>query len=229
MSFKLIHARIKNVWVRFWMRYSGLTSFGRTAAWLATLATPPFYGRIPLASQNPGGYISPRAIIQHTQFYLGANNFIDDGVLIYQDNDGGSVDLADAVHLHRETIIQTGYGGSLIIGSHTHIQPRCHFSAYLSHIRIGCEVDIAPYCSFYSYNHGKSPGKPIRHQPLQTKGGIIIKDGAWLGVGVIVLDGVTIGNAAVIGAGAVVTRDVPDGATAVGSPARIVDKPIKND
>jgi acetyltransferase-like isoleucine patch superfamily enzyme len=40
--------------------------------------------------------------------------------------------------------------------------------------------------------------------------------------GVIVLNGVKIGNHAVIGAGSVVISDVPDGAIAVGSPARVV-------
>jgi len=46
---------------------------------------------------------------------------------------------------------------------------------------------------------------PIRKQPVKTKGGIVIGDDAWLGVGVIVLDGVKIGKGAVIGAGSVVT------------------------
>lgn len=59
-------------------------------------------------------------------------------------------------------------------------------------------------------------------QPLETKGGIEIGDGAWLGYGVIVLSGVRIGESAVIGAGSVVTRDIPAGAIAVGSPARVV-------
>jgi acetyltransferase-like isoleucine patch superfamily enzyme len=62
----------------------------------------------------------------------------------------------------------------------------------------------------------------IRKQPLQSKGGIIVGDEAWLSVGVIVLNGVKIGSHAVIGAGSVVTSDVPDGAIAVGSPAKVV-------
>jgi galactoside O-acetyltransferase len=51
---------------------------------------------------------------------------------------------------------------------------------------------------------------------------VIVGDGAWLGAGAKVLDGVTIGSRAIIGAGAVVREAVPDGAVAVGVPARIV-------
>jgi UDP-2-acetamido-3-amino-2,3-dideoxy-glucuronate N-acetyltransferase len=43
---------------------------------------------------------------------------------------------------------------------------------------------------------------------------------ASIGTGAIVLGGVRIGDGALVGAGAVVTRDVPPGATVVGSPAR---------
>jgi acetyltransferase-like isoleucine patch superfamily enzyme len=49
-----------------------------------------------------------------------------------------------------------------------------------------------------------------------------VEDDAWLGYGVIVLDGVRIGKGAVVGAGAVVTHDIPEGAIAVGVPARVV-------
>ena len=42
----------------------------------------------------------------------------------------------------------------------------------------------------------------------------------WIGAGAILLPGVTVGDDALIGAGSVVTRDVPAGATVVGSPAR---------
>jgi acetyltransferase-like isoleucine patch superfamily enzyme len=48
----------------------------------------------------------------------------------------------------------------------------------------------------------------------------LVKRRAALGTGAIVLPGVTIGAGATVGAGAVVTRDVADGATVVGNPAR---------
>jgi len=50
----------------------------------------------------------------------------------------------------------------------------------------------------------------------------LVRYGASLGAGAIVLPGVTIGQFAMIGAGAVVTRDVPDQALVLGNPARLV-------
>ena len=204
------------------MRLGSLTPFGRLSMRLAALPVPPYYARLGLARMNPNGYISPRATIYHNEISLGNNVYIDDGVLIYQDNEGAAVVLGDDVHLHRDIIIQTGMGGSVKIGSHTHIQPRCQFSAYKSPILIGSGVEIAPYCALYPYNHGFKPGEPIRNQPMQSKGGITIEDDVWLSVGVIVLDGVRIGKGAVVGAGAVVTQDIPADAIAVGNPARVI-------
>ena len=91
----------------------------------------------------------------------------------------------------------------------------------MSPIVIGSNVQIAPNCAFYPYNHGVAPDEPINKQPLETKGGIFIEDDAWLSVSVIVLDGVRIGKGAVIGAGSVVTHDIPDGAIAFGAPAKV--------
>jgi len=51
---------------------------------------------------------------------------------------------------------------------------------------------------------------------------VVVKRGATIGSGAVIMCGVTIGAGAMIGAGSVVTRDVPDHALAVGSPARIL-------
>ncbi|MEO6156520.1 MAG: acyltransferase [Ilumatobacteraceae bacterium] len=52
-------------------------------------------------------------------------------------------------------------------------------------------------------------------------GSTLVHRGASIGAGAVVVTGVTIGSWAMVGAGAVVTRDVPDFALVLGSPARL--------
>jgi acetyltransferase-like isoleucine patch superfamily enzyme len=217
-----LYGSLTRHWTRFWMRYAGLNASGRLATRLATWFAPPHKARVHLAHMNRRGYIEPSATIYHSDLRLGVNCFIGDRVMIFQRKNGGPVNLGDRVFIYRDTIIETGYGGSLTVGNHSSIHPRCQLNANLAPIQIGNGVMIAPNCAFYSYDHGIAPDMIIRKQPLQSKGEIIIGDEAWLSVGVIVLSGVKIGSHAVIGAGSVVISDVPDGAIAVGSPARVV-------
>lgn len=209
-------------WARFWMRFARPGPLGRMATRLASFMAPPYKGRCYLARYNPTGYVAPSAVLHHRDLRLGANVFIGERVLIYENRTSGPVQLGDRVHIHNEIIVEIGPGGSLRVGQDTHIQARCQITSYEAPIEIGSGVQIGPYCAFYSYDHGFAAGQPISHQPLQTKGPIRIEDDVWLGVGVIVLSGVRIGEGAVIGAGAVVTSDVPAGAIAVGQPARVV-------
>jgi acetyltransferase-like isoleucine patch superfamily enzyme len=204
------------------MRRSGLSRWGRFCMQLAALGQPPYKARRALARLGPQGYVAPSAVLHGPGITLSPGCFVDEHVVIFQHPGGGPVALGERVHIYRDCIVETGPGGSLSIAADAHVQPRCQFTAFAGPIRIGARVQIAPNCSFYPYDHTFAAGADIAGQPLVSKGGIAIGDGAWLGVGVTVLDGVTIGEGAVIGAGAVVTQDVPANAIAVGVPARIV-------
>lgn len=50
---------------------------------------------------------------------------------------------------------------------------------------------------------------------------IIVKKGASIGSGALIMCGVTIGQNALVGAGAIVTSDVPDSSVVVGVPGRV--------
>jgi sugar O-acyltransferase (sialic acid O-acetyltransferase NeuD family) len=52
-------------------------------------------------------------------------------------------------------------------------------------------------------------------------GGVRVAERGWIGAGATLLPLVRLGADAIAGAGATVTRDVPDGATVVGTPARV--------
>ena len=214
--------RFKHYWIRYWMRHADFKGIGRIATRLASWFGPPHKASSSLARLNKKGFIAPSAIIYHSDLQLGSNILIGDRVVIYKAKDGGFVHFDDNVHILRDSTIETGFGGTINLGTRTTIHPRCQLNAYIAPIAIGKDVMIAPNCAFYSYDHGMAPGIPINKQPLKTNGGIYIEDQSWIGVGVIVLSGVRIGKGAVIGAGSVVTKTIPDNAIAVGNPAKVV-------
>ena len=215
-------ARLIRLWARFWMRWAGHGSVGRLAMRLASWGAPPHRARNYLARLSPAGYISPSAVLYHQELRLGAHVFIGDRVVIYQGENGGRIDVGDRVHVYSDASLECSQNATLTIGAETSIHVRCQLMAHKGSIHIGKGVGIAAGCALYPYDHGTAPGIPIRRQPVNSKGDIVIRDDAWIGTGVIVLAGVTIGQGAVIGAGSVVTRDVPEYAVAVGVPARVV-------
>jgi UDP-2-acetamido-3-amino-2,3-dideoxy-glucuronate N-acetyltransferase len=84
-------------------------------------------------------------------------------------------------------------------------------------VTIEDDVFIAPNVTFTNDKHPRSHGD---WKLLETR----VKSHASIGAGSTITPGVTIGENALIGAGSVVTRDVPDNAIAVGTPARIVGR-----
>ena len=91
-------------------------------------------------------------------------------------------------------------------------------------ITIGKNVWVTAGCQLLCHQRDLSlyeRGKPVMDLPLKYAP-IVIKDGAHIGIGSIIMPGVTIGEGAVIGAGAVVTKDIPDYCVAVGVPAKVI-------
>lgn len=70
-----------------------------------------------------------------------------------------------------------------------------------------------------TFTNDKNPRS--KHYPKSFQN-TIIHEFASLGAGAIILGGVEIGKYSLVGAGALVTKDVPDRALVVGSPARII-------
>lgn len=91
-------------------------------------------------------------------------------------------------------------------------------------ITIGKNVWVTAGCQLLCHQRDLSQykvGVPVMDLELKYAP-IVIKDGAHIGIGSIIMPGVTIGEGAVIGAGAVVTKDVPDHCLAVGVPAKVI-------
>lgn len=86
-------------------------------------------------------------------------------------------------------------------------------------VEIGDQTQIGPAVQILTADHPRDPTQ--RAEGVEFGKPVTIGRNVWIGGGAIILPGVTIGDDAVIGAGSVVTRDVPEGATAVGNPARL--------
>ena len=81
-------------------------------------------------------------------------------------------------------------------------------------IVINSNATIGEECTLH---HGVTIGNRVSGGPSPTLGKRVM-----VGVGAAVLGGITIGDDAEIGANAVVVNSLPDGAVAVGIPARVV-------
>jgi sugar O-acyltransferase (sialic acid O-acetyltransferase NeuD family) len=77
-------------------------------------------------------------------------------------------------------------------------------------------------------DHDNIVGDSVSIGPgAHTAGRVTIREEAFIGLGALIINGATVGRRATVGAGAVVVRDVPEGATVVGNPARLL--PAKPD
>jgi UDP-3-O-[3-hydroxymyristoyl] glucosamine N-acyltransferase len=137
--------------------------------------------------------IGPNCIIGAEGFGMGRTK--DNEILVMPQI--GGVIIEDNVSIYSNTIIDRGTLGDTIIGSGTKIDRFVHI-AHNSKIGNNCViVSGALLC-----------------------GSVIVGDNTWIGPSSSILNGVKVGNNCVIGMGSMVVKDVPDGATVKGVPAK---------
>ena len=162
--------------------------------------------------------------------------------LLSKDNDKIVID--PSVIIYPNVVLNTEYGGKIIIGNNTELLYGVLLMTYGGNIRIGNHCSINPYTVLYGHgnltignnvliaghcliipsNHKFNDiNMPIREQGV-TKKGIVIEDNVWIGSGCRILDGVTIGTGAIIAAGAVVNKDVLANTVVGGVPAKMIKK-----
>jgi len=87
-------------------------------------------------------------------------------------------------------------------------------------VRIGSGTQIGPGVQILTADHPRDPAQ--RGQMLEFGRSVTIGRNVWIGGAALILPGITVGDNAIVGAGSVVTRDVPDGVTVAGNPARLL-------
>ncbi|MFL5236035.1 MAG: acyltransferase [Rhizomicrobium sp.] len=107
------------------------------------------------------------------------------------------------------------------VGRNTWIGPGCILDGSGGGLQIGDWCSISAGVQIYTHhtvNRSISLGeKPIDYAPTK------IGNGVYIGPNTVIEMGVTVGDRAIIGANSLVNRDIPPGAKAYGSPARIHD------
>ncbi|MCX7704820.1 MAG: acyltransferase [bacterium] len=148
--------------------------------------------------------------------HLGKNVVFERGVLVFHPE---NIEIGNNVYIGHNTILKGYYKNLMIIGDHTWIGQQC-FLHSAGNLTIGKGVGIGPGVIILTSEHDASNiDIPVCFEPLKLER-VIIKDGADIGAGSIILPGIIIGKGAIIGAGSVVTHDVPDYEIWIGVPAR---------
>ncbi|HZB85984.1 MAG TPA: acyltransferase [Gaiellaceae bacterium] len=117
-------------------------------------------------------------------------------------------ELGDEVVVGRGSLVEN----DTTVGARTRIQANAYVTAYS---RLEEDVFIAPCVVTTNDNFmGRTEDR------LEHMRGPMIRRGARIGGGAVLLPGIEVGEEAFVGAGAVVLRDVPPRAVVVGNPAR---------
>lgn len=111
--------------------------------------------------------------------------------------------------------------GPITMGRNVSVNARATLDGGAAGIVIGDDTRIATSATLFAFDHGMAPDRPIRVQPVRSRG-IRLGADVWIGANAGVTDGVVVGDHVVVGMGAVVTHDVPDWSVVAGVPARVI-------
>jgi acetyltransferase-like isoleucine patch superfamily enzyme len=109
------------------------------------------------------------------------------------------------------------FGKNITLGKRIFINSGCKFQDQ-GGVVIGDDCLIGHNTVMATLNHDLSPNRRADMHPAR----IVVGRNVWIGSNATILPGVTIGDNAVVAAASVVTKDVPENAVVVGSPARVV-------
>jgi len=171
-------------------------------------------------------FIGRRCKILHkNHIHLGKTISIGDNVEINALSNQG-IRIGNNFTIRRNSIIEcTGVirnlGEGLIIGNNMGIAQNC-FIQVRGLVEIGNNVIIGPGVNIFSENHNYSNTEVFINQQGETRKGVCIGDGVWIGSGAIILDGVIIGENSIIAGGSVVNSNVPSWSIYGGVPAKLI-------
>lgn len=155
------------------------------------------------------------------------------GMPIVQRFRGSKITLGDGLELrswrasnplvpHHPVVLATRSAGAMItVGADVGMTGATLVAAQL--ISIGDRVLVGANATIVDTDfHPLDPAARRRDILAGAHAPVVIEDDVFIGMHSLILKGVRLGAGCVIGAGSVVTRDVPPGALAAGSPARVV-------
>jgi acetyltransferase-like isoleucine patch superfamily enzyme len=147
---------------------------------------------------------------------MGAGCFVAPEARIFGEPGRGIV-LGDGCAIAAEAFLH----GPVTLGRDVSVNARATLDGGTRGITVGDGTRIATGATLFAFDHGLAPDRPVKDQPVRSKG-ITVGSDVWIGANAGVTDGVVIGDHAVVAMGAVVTRDVPPWALVGGVPAQVL-------